>query len=190
MGTNISKAVTATDVLNKAASKIKSAKGLEVAFNISGGGNNLSGELMAAGGKFHIKAGGNETWYNGSDMYTYSGTSKETTVVKPSQSELSEVNPLVFINSYGAYFSPVFSNNKQNGKYIVDLKPKSRKAPVKKVTIFMNSQTFTPEKFIVTSHDGRVSTITVKKFSIASIPSSTFDYPKQRFSKIPLVDLR
>lgn len=186
-----SQAQTAQGALSKAAAQVKGAKGIEVTYTISGQGHNISGVLKAAGSKFYVKAGGMESWYNGKSLFSYNPNSKETTVVSPTPSELAEINPLLYLNSYASLFEPVFSQNKQVGKYIIDLKPKSRKAPVKKVTVFLNSRSYQPEKFVITSLDGSVATVTIGKSNYkVSIPSSVFEYPKGRFPNVQIVDLR
>lgn len=186
-----SRAQTAQGVLSKAAGEVKGAKGIEVNYTISGQGKSLSGQLKAAGSKFYVKAGGMESWYNGKNLYTYNPNSKETTVVSPTPSELAEINPLLYLNSYASLFEAAFSQNKQTGKYIVDLKAKSRKAPVKKVTIFLNAKSYQPEKFVITSLDGSVATVTIVKSNYgAALSSSVFEYPKGRLPNAQIVDLR
>lgn len=186
-----SHAQTAQSVLAKAAGKVKAAKGIEVNYTVSGQGNTFGGVLKASGSKFYVKAGGMESWYNGKSLYSYNPGSKETTVVSPTPGELAEINPLLYLDSYSALFEPVFSQNKPAGKYVIDLKAKSRKAPVKKVTIFLNSSSYHPEKFVITALDGGVVTLTVGKSNYAaSLAASVFEYPKSRFANVQIVDLR
>ncbi|MBD5184186.1 MAG: hypothetical protein HDS97_04750 [Bacteroidales bacterium] len=184
-------ASTPQDILSKAAGKVRGAKGVDASYSLSSKGQSLQGVLKSVGSKFYVKAGGMETWYNGKELYTYNPSSKETTVMLPSASELAEVNPLLYLNQYNQYFTPVFSKNNQAGKYIIDLNSKSRKAPAKKITVFLNAKTLAPEKFIITSQDGSVATLTITKLNFAaSIGSSTFNYPKSRFPNVNIVDLR
>lgn len=184
-------AETAQDVLAKAAQKVKGAKGIEVSYSASSAGRSVSGLLKSAGSKFYVKTGGMETWYNGKVLYTYNPSTKETTVITPSAAELSEINPLLFLNSYNSYFTPSFSKNGRNGKYVVDLKSKSRKAPAKKVTVIINSKTLYPESFSITALDGSVTNLSVTKINYAaSLNASTFEYPKSRFPNVSIVDLR
>ncbi|MDE6408797.1 MAG: hypothetical protein K2K81_00925 [Muribaculaceae bacterium] len=185
------KGETAGDILAKSASKVKGSKGVEVNYNISGGGRSISGVLKSSGSKFYVKAGGMESWYNGKSLYTYNPSTKETTVVNPTPAELAEVNPLIYMSSYSKFFSPAFSKNKPAGKYVIDLNSKSRKAPAKKITVFINSKTLHPEKFIITATDGSVTNVSITKGNYAcSFASSVFEYPKARFSNVNLVDLR
>ncbi|MDE5791120.1 MAG: outer-membrane lipoprotein carrier protein LolA [Muribaculaceae bacterium] len=182
---------TAQEVLNKAANKVKAAKGVEVNYSATTNGHSISGVLKHAGAKFYVKAGGMETWYNGKALYTHNPSTKETTVVTPSAGELAEVNPLVYLKSYSTYFTPSFSKNKQTGKYVIDLKSKSRKAPAKKITVVINSKTLNPEKFTITSLDGSVTNVSLSKVNYSnSFASSVFDYPKSRFPNVNIVDLR
>lgn len=182
---------TAESVLQKASVKVKSVKTVDASFSATSSGRSMSGTLKSSGSKFYVKTGGMETWYNGKTLYTYNPSSKETTIVTPTMSELSEVNPLLFLNSYSSYFNPTFSKNKQNGKYIIDLNSKSRKSPAKKITVFLNAGTLYPEKFIITSNDGNQTNLTITKIRYGgSSNSSEFEYPKSKYPKATIVDLR
>lgn len=184
-------AQTADAILAKASAKVKSAKGLDISYSAASNGRAVSGVLKSSGSKFYVKTGGMETWYNGKALYTYNPSTKETTVVTPTVAELSEINPLLFLNSYSTYFTPSFSGNKQNGKYIIDLNSKSRKAPAKKITVFLNSKTLYPEKFIITSLDGSRTNMSITKTNYAaSIAASAFEYPKSKYPNVSVVDLR
>ncbi|MDE5807958.1 MAG: hypothetical protein K2H76_07550, partial [Muribaculaceae bacterium] len=185
---------TAAQVLAKAAGKAKSAKGIEASYSMRSAGRSITGSLKSAGSKFYVKAGSMESWYNGKELYSYNPSTKETTVVNPTPSEIAEINPLLYLSSYNQYFEPVYSKNKQSGKFIIDLKIKSKKTPVKpvkKITVFLNSKTYQPEKFLITSLDGNVVTLTISKISYAAnFGSSVFEYPNSRFPKATIVDLR
>lgn len=185
------KGETASEILTKASNTIKGAKGVNVTYKLTSGGNSLSGSLKSSGSKFYVKAGGMESWYNGKSLYTYNPSTKEATVVSPTASDLAEVNPLLYMGWYNKYFDAVFSQNKQSGKYIIDLKSKSRKAPAKKITVFLNSKTSYPEKFIITSPSGDVTTVKIDELNVGkSLSSSLFEYPAKRMYNIKLIDLR
>ena len=187
----IAKGQTAGEILAKASSAVQKSKGVNVSYSFASGGKSLSGNLKTAGTKFYVKAAGMESWYNGKALYTYNPSTKETTVVTPTAAELAEVNPLLYMGSYNKYFDAVFSQNKQAGKYIIDLKSKSRKAPAKKITVFLSSKTYYPEKFIITSTSGDVTTLNIKEMSVgANNSASIFEYPTSKMSNVKLVDLR
>ena len=187
----IVRAATASQVLAKASSKIRSAKGIDCGFTVSSSGHTLNGMLKCAGSKFQISAGGNVSWYNGKDLYTYVSSSNETTVVKPTASELAEANPLAYLQGYSAQYNASFSKNTPKGKYVVDLIPKTRKAAARKVTVTLNSATYTPEKLVITALDKSITIVKITKLTfLKSISASTFEYPKSRYARATVVDLR
>jgi len=184
-------APTASSVLSKASSKINGAKGIYCSYTISAGKNRISGILKSVDSKFYIVAGGNTSWYNGKDLYTHTSASGETTIVKPTKSELAETNPLSYLKGYSSIYNATFSKNTPKGKYVVDLLPKSRKAPVRKITVTLNAKTYVPEKMVITDLNKSVTTVTISKISYnTSIPSSTFEYPRSKYPKAMIVDLR
>lgn len=184
-------AETADEILSKASSKIKNSKGVNVSYTISSNGKSFPGVLKSSGKKFYVNAAGMETWYNGSTMYTYNPSSKETTLVNPTAADLSETNPLLYLDSYSKYFNSRFSKNKKAGLYIIDLIAKTKRANIKKLTVFLDKNSLLPKKFIITTPAGDISTITINKLTLgAAVSSSAFDYPKSRLSDVNIIDLR
>lgn len=182
---------TSDEILAKAAAKAEKAKGIAASFTATGGGKSMAGELKASGSKFYVKTGGMKAWYNGKLLYNYNPSTKETTMTEPTGSELSEINPLLYLKSYKNYFTSSFSPKKQKGKQVIDLKAKSRKAPAKKITVTLNGSTLMPESFVITASDGSIVTLTVKSLSYNSPQNaSTFDYPKKSLSDVKIIDLR
>ncbi|MDE6536914.1 MAG: outer-membrane lipoprotein carrier protein LolA [Muribaculaceae bacterium] len=184
-------AQTAQSVLSQAAVKAQKAKGIVATFSATGSGRSMSGEIKAVGHKFHVKTGGRVAWYNGKNLWSYNPSTKECTVETPSTSTLSEINPLLYLSSYPTFFSSAFSSSKIAGKYVVDLNAKSRKAPAKKITVYLDKSTLMPSQFVVTSRDGGVVTLKINAISYnSSIPSSTFEFQKSNFKDVRVVDLR
>ena len=117
------KAVTASEALDKAKAKITSATTLSANFSMTTGGKSVSGKIYQKGKKFAIISNLTSNWYNGTDLYTYMAAKNETTVFKPSSSELAEVNPLLYIQSASDY-KVMGSKTQKAGVETVVLMPK------------------------------------------------------------------
>lgn len=184
-------ALTATEVMNKAASYAKAAKGIVGVFSVTTSGGSFTGSLKASGSRFAFATPVSTSWYNGKHMWTYNSSSKETTVVTPTANEISESNPLEYLRTYSANYSAAFSKNKAAGKYVVTLIPKSKKNQVRSVEITLDSKSLKPEKFVVTPKAGTAATIRIKSLDYSkSIGTSEFEYPKAKYPGVPIIDLR
>lgn len=184
-------AVTAPAVLSKASQKALAAKGIDCSFSLSISGKSVNGTLKASGKLFMISTPVGTSWYNGSVMATYNPKINETTLVKPTAEELMETNPLLYLNGYSSKFTASFAKTMPKGKHVINLTPKAKRSAVKSVTVTLNAATSVPEKFVVTSSDNTVTTIVIKKLNYAaSIPVSTFEYPKTKYPKAEIIDLR
>lgn len=183
--------LTAPQVVAKAASAISSAKGISASFTLSTGKSSVKGTLKAAGRKFAIESRAMSAWYDGVALYSYNPHTAETTVTTPTAAELAETNPLLYVNSTPGAFSSSFASSMPKGKYVVNLVPKSRKNAIKKITVTLNASTFLPEKIVVAASGGAVSTCIVTSLDVrAKVPPSAFVYPRSRFPKTEIVDLR
>lgn len=182
--------LTAEEVIKKAASVINDSKSITVDFSLSSNGQSTKGVVKSMGKKFAMTLPEVSTWYNGKDLYTYNPRIKETTVVVPTAQELLESNPLLYVKGGAGGYIYSFSTEKQNGKYIVDLKPRSKKSTFEKLTITIDSKTFKTEKIVVKMSNNQ-TVINVTSFRIGEkLPDSDFEYPKAKYPKVEIVDLR
>lgn len=182
--------LTAEQVAQKTASVISNAKGLTASFSIQGNGNSGAGTIKSSGNKFQVILPGVGIWYNGKNLYTYSGRSNETTLVSPTAAELLESNPLLYLKSGGGGYKYSFSSVKRNGKYVVEAAPKNGKGDIKKMTFTVNSSSFKPERIVVTTRQGTI-TIEIKDLKTnVAINANEFEYPKSKYPKAEIVDLR
>lgn len=181
---------TPTEILTAVENKFKSAGGVECHFTVTAGGKKMNGEYRASGNKFSVLSPQGSTWYNGTAMYTYNPSTAETTISSPTASELAENNPLYYLTSASRAFTPVMAATQPKGGYSLDLTPRTRKATVKKVNITVTSG-YVPQQVIITGSNGTVTTVDIRNISYnARHASSAFEYPKTRYSKAQIVDLR
>lgn len=183
-------ALTAEQVAQKAAAVISGAKGINATFSMRLNGKNVKGTLKSSGQKFSVILPQVSTWYNGKTLYTYNPRTMETTVITPTAQELLESNPLLYVKGGAGGYSYSFSPVKRNGKYVIDLVPRSKKSGVRKLTFTINSSNFLTERIIVTTASGS-TTVDVTSFkAVNALPASEFEYPKSKYPKAEIVDLR
>lgn len=182
--------LTPQQVLQKASTLITATKGVEAKFSINGGGLNGSGEIKSAGGKFKVTFPQIGVWYNGKDLYTYNKKTSETTVVKPTSTELSESNPLNYVAGAVNAYNVKFSTIKKAGKTILELTPK-KKSEIKRITLTLRNSDYAPEKIVVEPSSGAPVTAEISSLKTGvSLAASEFEYPKSQYPKVEIIDLR
>lgn len=188
---NALSATTAADVMKRASDNLKAAKGVNCKFSLSSNQGNMAGTLKTSGSKFALNTPASSTWYNGKNMWTYNASTKETTLVTPTASELRESNPLEYIKGYYSAFTPSFSNTKKTGKYVITLTPKKKSNEVKTLDVTLNAKTLKPEVISIVLKSGAKSVITINSIDYNStFKASDFEYQKSKFPKVQIVDLR
>ena len=188
--TQFADAQSAQDILSKASSKLNGASSVRADFSMKINGQSCSGKLAAKGNKFVLTSSVGSSWYNGSAMWSYSPATGETTVFKPSTGEIMEANPLMYARNSGN-FTATFSKNKTAGKHTIVLVPKSKGNGLKSVTLVLNASTYLPEKVIVTPISGGAVTVNISNIRLnASVSDSEFNYPKSKYPKAKIIDLR
>ena len=183
--------LTADQVLSKSVALLTNAKGISADFTISGGGNSGKGTIKSAGSKFNVVMPTFEVWFNGKNMYTYNKRSSETTLVAPTTSEIAEANPLMYVKGAQGNYTASFSAEKKNGKFIIDLVPKKRTNDVKKLTLTIRASDYLPEKIVAIPKSGSQIVIAISQLKTnQNFSTSVFEYPKSKYPKVEVIDLR
>ncbi len=183
-------AITPEEVARKAANTIQEAKSLSATFTITANGRSTKGTLKSSGQKFTMQLPEVSSWYNGKTLYTYNPRTSETTVTEPTAQELLESNPLLYVKGGAGGYTYSFSPVKRTGKYVIDLVPRSRKSGIKKLTFTINSTTFRPERIVV-SMGSTATTIDITSLKTGvTATAAEFEYPKAKYPKAEIVDLR
>lgn len=183
---------SADDILRKASRKVSASQGLAAEFNLTSGGNTIAGTLKAEGNKFCIETGTASIWYDGKTMWTYNPRSRETTVTIPTPQEVAEANPLSIVNTYSSVFTASMAKTQKAGSKTIVLTPKSKKSGYKSVHIVVpNAGAGLPTQIIVIPTSGNKITLSISKTTQGQkFASATFTYPKTRYPKAEIVDLR
>lgn len=184
-------AQTADGMLKKAAAAINGAGGLTASFTLDYGQQKMTGTLKASGRKFALQTSSTSTWYDGKSMWTYNPNTKETTLMTPTPQEVGEANPLAIVNSYSSAFTASFAKSQTKGSKTVVLTPKSKQSGYKSVHVTIPDGTSFPSKLVVIPSSGQKVTVSVSQVKTGQkLPESSFVYPKSKYPKVEIVDLR
>ena len=184
-------AQTADGMLKKAAAAINGAGGLTASFTLDYGQQKMTGTLKASGRKFALQTSSTSTWYDGKSMWTYNPNTKETTLMTPTPQEVGEANPLAIVNSYSSAFTASFAKSQTKGSKTVVLTPKSKQSGYKSVHVTIPDGTSFPSKLVVIPGSGQKVTVSVSQVKTGQkLPESSFVYPKSKYPKVEIVDLR
>ena len=184
-------AETADAMLRKAADAVNSAGGLTASFTLDYGQQKISGTLKASGKKFALQTSSASTWYDGKNMWTYNQHSNETTLMTPTATEVAEANPLSIVNSYSSSFTAAFTKSQQKGTKTIVLTPKSRQSGYKSVHVTIPYGSSFPSKLVVIPTSGQKVTVSITQVKRSQkLPDATFVYPKTKYPKAEIVDLR
>ena len=183
-------AVTPKECLDKARAKLASASSLSADFTMKVEGQTIKGHLDSKGNKFSLVSNANSNWYNGRELYTYVPSQSETTVFKPTASELAEVNPLLYINT-SSEFKVSGTKTKKPGLETVVLIPKKSGTGVSNVVIDFDANSFLPRAIKLTPSTGKAIEISISNVKLnPKLSDSAFEYPKEKYKKVKIIDMR
>ena len=183
--------LTPVQILEKAVAPITAAKGVDAQFQVSNSGYTGKGQIKTSGNKFTVQLPDAMVWYNGCDLYTYNERTGETTIVTPTADELVESNPLNYVSGASKQYNVAFSTVKKTGKYVLELTPKTKGGYVKRVTLTVDKTSFKPEKIVVEPSSGAPLAADISSFKTGvTVPAADFEYPKAKYPKAEIVDLR
>lgn len=177
-------------ILERVIKIISDAKGVEAKFTIYNSGYSGSGIIRSQGSKFNVSLPDVEVWYNGKDLYTYNKRTSETTIVIPTPEELAETNPLTYVTSASKSYNVAVSTVKKPNKDVLELTPKN-KSEIKRITLTISQKDSKPEKIVVEPSHGNPISAEISSFKTGiELSSSQFEYPKSKYPKVEIVDLR
>lgn len=185
-------ALSAEDVLKNASAAITSGNGVTASFTVvSDGGKPLKGTFSMAGKKFSLVTAEYASWYNGTDLWSYSDQTGETTLSTPTDEELLEINPFEIISRYTQAYN-VRSVKASADKAGVALTPKRKDASVKRAVVTVEKSTWLPSSIVIEFASGgslSVSIISISKPG-SPIAMSVFEYPLMLYQGVEVIDLR
>lgn len=177
------------NVLKATVAKLKGARTITASFSTVMSGKRVNCSLKAKGNKFTMTSPTFSTWYDGKSMWSYSKSSGETTLWHPTASELAESNPLLYLSTAGNYTVSAGKGSTASDQVIV-LTPKKRTTGVKNVTVTINTKTHLPKKLVLATSSG-VCNVTISSLKLnGAVADTEFTYPKSRYPKVPITDLR
>lgn len=184
-------AETADGMLRKAATAVNGAGGLTASFTLDYGQQKITGTIKASGSKFALLTSSTSTWYDGKNMWTYNSKNNETTLMSPTPQELAEANPLSLVNTYSTSFTAAFAKSQTKGCKTIVLTPKSKQIGYRSVHVTIPDGSSFPSKLIVIPSSGQRVTVTISQVKKGqNLPDATFVYPKSKYPKAEIVDLR
>ncbi len=184
-------AETADGMLKKAAAGINGTSGLTASFTLDYGQQKVTGTMKAAGKKFALQTSSTSIWYDGKSMWTYNAKTAETTLMNPTPQEVAEANPLSIVNSYSSNFIATFAKSQIKGSKTIVLTPKSKQSGYKSVHVTIPNGSAYPSKLVVIPTSGQKVTVTITQVKNGhKLPNATFVYPKSKYPKVEIVDLR
>ena len=191
-------AQTARQVLDRTASKIKSAGGIEAAFEATqfkGVQENgtTHGQICVQGNKFKITSPALTTWFDGTTQWTLLHSSDEVNVSTPSEVELQQINPYTFINLYKKGFNLTLNNSVYQGKSVdeVRMQAQSSSNRIQVLIVTLDKTSHMPLSIRMKDHKGewvriRVSGLKTKR----NFNDSTFKFNTKVHPGIEVIDLR
>ncbi|MDE7409103.1 MAG: outer membrane lipoprotein carrier protein LolA [Muribaculaceae bacterium] len=191
MSVGVNAAETADALLRKAAAAVNGAGGLTASFTLDYGQQKVTGTLKASGKKFVLQTSSVSTWYDGKSMWTYNARNNETTLMTPTTQEVNEANPLSIVNTYSASFVAAFAKSQIKGCRTIVLTPKSKQSGYKSVHVTIPDGSAFPSKLVVIPASGQKVTVSISQVkSGQKLPDQTFVYPRSKYPKAEIVDLR
>lgn len=184
-------AESASEALNKAASRITASKGITAYYTLSAdGGVADSGTIYFSGRKYAIYGKTQSTVFNGITQWTITPDVKEITIYEPTPDEILSSNPLEIIRSWSANFN-ASKLKSAAGTFKVQLKPKRSDASLKSISITLNPTTWIPSEMTITSADGSTGKFTLTDVKLdANIPDSRFVINQNSYPGYEFIDMR
>ena len=182
--------VTAMEVLDFAAAKVRKDGGLKVEYAIKADGKTESGTLSMQGSKFHCTMPGLMTWYDGKTLWSYVTANEEVNVSEPSSSEVAKINPYAFLSIYKKGYTAKFGKSTADC-YEVVLTAQNAKTSITSMIIRVSRKDKQIKYTKLTNSRNGSAEISVKSYRKGQkFTASSFRFDKKKYPQAEVIDLR
>lgn len=183
----------AQSILDKAASKVQSAKGINVSFTLTQKdkfGHILStskGTLKIKGLKYYVQQGSSEIFCNGTQIWNYDG--KDEVTVAKAEYDDDDLSPQQIITGFNKkdFISTMVSSG--SSVYQVQVAPADKRKNFKQINIFINKASNLITKAVVVDKPGNITEISFGNTSLNNIyPDSQFVFDTSKHPGVEVVN--
>lgn len=179
------RAVTANEVLNKAAANISSAQSVSINFIVG----KTNGNLTVGKEKFTFTSQGMSVWYDGKTQWALDKQAREVTITEPTAAELLESNPLKLVTSWSTNYTAKLLSA-PSGQYKVELTAKRKGVAIRSAVVTVNAKTYVPKSIELNGSGGK-TLFTISSFTKGkTLPASQFTYNGANNPGVTTNDLR
>lgn len=149
--------------------------------------------------KYMLKTDVSQSWYDGSTQWSYLVDTEEVNILNPSNQELLESNPYLFIFSYKDLFnakllsdsSYMVNPKKKKLLNFIEFIPKSKDYPYQKIVLGINKSTYEMNQMKLFMTDGNIMSLTVQQFKTGiKYSTKTFQFVEELLPDAEVIDLR
>ncbi len=163
------------DLLNSAKTNaIKTDFNLKISDKNNPKGQTTSGFITIKASKFVLDMSVMKVWFNGKTQWAYSPQNNEVTITEPTESELSEINPIAILSAHKAKSFIRFSNTKSAQNYCIEMIPKLKTSEIAKIDVQVNKNTQNLFLIKLTTKKGNISLLTLSNFLKGNNVSDSF----------------
>lgn len=183
-----------TSILDKASAKLKKSEGITVEFNMTNERGTQKGSLDMLDKKFHSTLDGYETWYDGTNLWTYLSNNQEVNLSEPSEEQLSKINPYYFLDMYKKGYSVSRGDDTPKYNEIV-LTARKKKTSILKVVLRVSKTDNNLQYLKVFQPRNRFTEISVVSYKTGQVKNkkftdNTFKFDQKKYPNADIIDLR
>lgn len=182
--------MTAVQVLDKVVSKMESAPSLSVTMILTVGSHAEHATLTVAKEKFTTKFGSMEVFYDGTTQWTVNSDDKEISLTEPTASELSETNPLAFMQNYkNKYTVSIVTSNATT--YTIGMLAKDKSSYVRSANVVIDTKSWLPVSLTAQLANGQPLKIKIVSCNLGeALPLDKFRGNTKSYPGFETIDLR
>ncbi len=154
---------------------------------------NINGDIMVSGPKFHLKFTGQEVINNGTTTWTYLKNENEVNI-SDSDPDSQEMSPSQIYTMYKKGYKYTYVQQVTEGGEVLDvieLVPESRQNDVFKVRLKVRKKDTSLKSWQMFKKNGNQLTFLIKNFKPnPPTNASTFSFDKAKYKGVKVVDLR
>lgn len=185
---SVSMGQTATQVLDRCASKVSSQDGATANFSMTSAQyGDAQGTISIKGQKFRTQTNTVSMWFDGTTLWTYMAQNDEVNISTPNEQQLQMLNPYNFINMYRSGFSTTMSTTATT--FVVHLTATDQQRRIREAFVTVDKTSYAPKE-IKMLQGNRWTIFTVSNLRTESLADALFRFDNAAYPNAEVIDLR
>lgn len=183
--------LTAQQILDRVVKALSTTPSLSFEMTLQSGSTTSKARMVMGKELFRFDNEGISVFYDGKTQWTIDREAAEVSITEPTESEITEINPLAFVRNYNKNYNVSLVKTSDNGTYTVKMTAIKKSLYVRSAQVVVSSRTWLPTHVTALLATGQSLNVRVDNAESGSaLPKTFYQFDTKGAKGLEVIDLR